>query len=194
MAQPEKRTLANESDMAGRKIESSIDLINGDVQKAIGAGAWMLAFAGVCMALDILAKDHYFNLVFSDQHPQAEGEEVKSWAEERLFPEWDKFRKKPGSLKTIYLWALTQWGVPDADMREDIYTFRNGMVHSFDPMPFSISHEASPNKHIVNKSETGKRILHLPEFLAFEKRVRAKVMLKNGYWFDTYRFLETTTE
>lgn len=192
MATPEKRTLAVESEMKGRKIESSIDLINGDVEKAMGAGAWMLAFAGVCMALDILAKDHYFKLVFMDELPQQEGEEVKHWAEERLFPEWEKFRQKRGSLKTIYLWALGNWGVADEAMRGDIYTFRNGMVHSFDPAPFSISHEASPTGRIVNKSGD-KRIMHLPEFFAFEKRAYSKIIIKNGYQFDTFKLLETTT-
>jgi hypothetical protein len=194
MSKSEKRTLVTESEMAGRKIESNIDLINADVEKAMQAEAWMLAFAGICIALDILAKDHYFKLVFMDQHPQQDGEDIKVWAEQRLFPEWDKYKKSNGSLKTIYLWALEKWGVSDPGLREDIYTFRNGMLHSFEPNPFSITHEASPNKHIVNNSGKGRRILHLPDYFAFEKKVQAKVALREGYIFDTFRLMETTTE
>ena len=176
----------------GRIVESSIDIINVDVRKAMEAGAWMLAFAGVCIAMDILAKDHFFNEIFTKVLPQKKDEEFRHWVEKRLFPEWDKYRKRPGNLKQIYLWALKRWGVADEAMREKIYTFRNGMIHSFEPNPFSISHDKSSTGKIVNRCGE-KTILYLPDFLEFEKRSYEKVK-KAGIQFTTFRLLETTND
>jgi hypothetical protein len=174
--------------------QSSIYFLHKDIRKAAKAEAWMLTFLGICVALDVLAQEYYFNTIYRRDLKNGVEEKFEQMSENTSsksfrwdHPKWEKFKSRPGNSGLIFKHLLTDLAKLDLNDASMLWTFRCKMAHDFSPAELSISHYPNPtagklfSKHIALYDENdimkflareGEVVtLYLPDFYRFYRNI-----------------------
>jgi hypothetical protein len=168
----------------------SIYFLDRDIRKAAKAEAWMLTFLGICVALDVMAQEYYFNTAYRRDPQNEVKEEFKQLSEnasskhfEWDHEKWEKFKSRPGNSGKIFRHFLTDLAKMDRGDAELLWIFRCKMAHDFSPAELSISHYPNPNKGYLFSVRTAQ--YDEDDIMKFLAKAGAKVTLylPNFYWF-----------
>lgn len=166
-------------------ISTTDESLANDFKIAIENRAWMLAFLAICIRLDILASEYYFNEVFSKKtsidlmlakfKAHMDAQKIVNaetlWGE--ILAEFEEYCiGKSGKIYRRLISDLSK----EKKNADKIYNFRCSMAHSYSPNTLVISHELHPvNDANLFVERDGITFLHLDRFSEFHSGIHKQI-------------------
>jgi hypothetical protein len=182
--------------------------LHEDIRKAAKSEAWMLTFLGILVAVDVMARDYYFNVAFRKENsiePDVTkiNENSESWTwnmTEEQENSWEKLCR--GNAGIMFRLFLQEFGALSVDDCKLLWNFRGDLAHEFSLGSLMTSQarnssgsgifsvvEIKYGENDIRKDllkQGTRKILHLPEFYEFYRdKLYQRYPEKGGKeWWD----------